>query len=168
MTLVMTSTPLAMHGAGHAFGSTAFVIQWHVFAMFAPSFVTGHIIKRIGVLPVIVIGVLMNFAAVIVNHQGVGLWQFTAALMALGIGWNFMFVGGTSLLTSAIERTEQAKVQGLNDFLVFGSVAVGALSGGVLYQTLGWEMLNLGVLPGLVIALGASLWLWQARASQTA
>ncbi|MDX1482863.1 MAG: MFS transporter [Alphaproteobacteria bacterium] len=166
MTLVMTSTPLAMHGSGHHFGSTAFVIQWHVFAMFAPAFVTGHLIKRVGVLPVIVAGAAMNFVGVAVNMTGEGLWQFTVALMALGVGWNFMFVGGTSLLTSVITRAEQAKVQGINDFLVFGSVAVGALSGGALYQALGWQALNLAVVPGLVVALLAALWLWLQRSVQ--
>jgi predicted MFS family arabinose efflux permease len=163
MTLVMTSTPLAMDGVGHGFGDTAFVIQWHVFAMFAPSFVTGHLIKRIGVLPVIVVGAGFILACVAVNQMGQGLWQFTTALMALGIGWNFMFVGGTSLLTGVIARPEQAKVQGFNDFLVFGSVALAALLGGIMHQNLGWEMLNYAILPGVAVSLIATAWLWAAH-----
>jgi predicted MFS family arabinose efflux permease len=163
MTLVMTSTPLAMDGMGHGFGDTAFVIQWHVFAMFAPAFVTGHLIKRIGVLPVIVAGAGLNLVCVVVNQMGHGLWQFTTALMALGIGWNFMFVGGTSLLTGVIDRSEQAKIQGFNDFLVFGSVALAALSGGVLHQNLGWEVLNYAVLPGLAVSILATVWLWSVQ-----
>jgi len=160
MTLVMTSTPLAMDSVGHAFVDTAFVIQWHVFAMFSPSFVTGHLIKRIGVLPVIATGAGFILACVAVNQMGQGLWQFTTALMALGIGWNFMFVGGTSLLTGIIARPEQAKVQGFNDFLVFGSVALAALLGGIMQQNLGWEMLNYAVVPVVSISLLATVWLW--------
>lgn len=162
MTLVMTSTPLAMQGTGHPFDSTAFVIQWHVFAMFAPAFVTGHLIKRIGVLAVIATGAFLNVLCVAVNLLGQDIWQYTAALMALGVGWNFMFIGGTSLLTGAITRSEQAKVQGVNDFLVFGSVAFAALSGGFLHQNLGWGMVNLALLPGISLSLIATLWLWFA------
>ncbi len=163
MTLVMTSTPLAMDGMGHGFGDTAFVIQWHVFAMFAPSFVTGHLIKRIGVLPVIVAGAGFILACLAVNQMGHGLWQFTTALVALGVGWNFMFVGGTSLLTEVTTRPEQAKVQGFNDFLVFGSVALAALSGGILHQNVGWVALNYAVVPGLAVSLVATLWLWSVH-----
>jgi predicted MFS family arabinose efflux permease len=162
MTLVMTSTPLAMQGTGHVFASTAFVIQWHVFAMFAPAFVTGHLIKRLGALPVIATGAGLNLLCVAVNLSGQALWHYTFALMALGVGWNFMFIGGTSLLTGSITRPEQAKIQGANDFLVFGSVALAALSGGVLNQTQGWSMVNLAVLPGIGAAMVATLWLWLA------
>lgn len=166
MTLVMTSTPLAMHGMGHEFGDAAFVIQWHVFAMFAPAFVTGHLINRIGVLPVIIAGAGFILLCVFINHLGYGLWQFTSALVALGLGWNFMFVGGTSLLAGVVLRTEQAKIQGCNDFLVFGSVAVAALLGGTLYNSAGWETLNYAVLPGVLFSLVATLWLWSARTAQ--
>ncbi|MDH3241414.1 MAG: MFS transporter [Alphaproteobacteria bacterium] len=167
MTLVMTSTPLAMQGIGHPFASTAFVIQWHVFAMFAPAFFTGHLIKRFGVLPVIATGAGLNLLCMAVNLSGQGLWHYTAALMALGVGWNFMFIGGTSLLTGVISRPEQAKVQGLNDFLIFGSVALAALSGGYLNQTLGWGVVNMALVPGITLALIATLWLWLAPKAQT-
>lgn len=167
MTLVMTSTPLSMQGFGHPFASTAFVIQWHVFAMFAPAFVTGSLIKRFGFLPVIATGACLNLICMGINLDGQGLWHYTAALMALGVGWNFMFVGGTSLLTSAITRPEHAKVQGLNDFLVFGSVALAALSGGFINQTLGWGVVNMALVPGVAVSLIATLWLWLAPKAQT-
>jgi predicted MFS family arabinose efflux permease len=159
MTLVMTATPLAVIGHNLQFSDAAFIIQWHVFAMFAPSFVTGSIIKRIGVVPVIAIGAVAILACIVTNLQGTGLVHFITALILLGVGWNFMFVGGTTLLTSVIAKPEQAKVQGLNDFLVFAFVAAAALSSGAVYQVLGWQVVNLGAIPGVVIALSAALWL---------
>ncbi|MFT5539095.1 MAG: MFS family permease [Alphaproteobacteria bacterium] len=159
MTLVMTSTPLAVVGHNLQFADAAFIIQWHVFAMFAPSFVTGTIIKRIGVVPVIAVGAVSLLACIVINLQGVGMVHFISALILLGIGWNFMFVGGTTLLTSVIAKPEQAKVQGLNDFLVFAFVAAATLSSGAVYQALGWQAVNLSAVPGVAIALMAALWL---------
>jgi MFS family permease len=159
MTLVMTATPLAVIGHNLQFSDAAFIIQWHVFAMFAPSFVTGSIIKRIGVVPVIAIGAVAILACIVTNLQGTGLVHFITALILLGVGWNFMFVGGTTLLTSVIAKPEQAKVQGLNDFLVFAFVAAAALSSGAVYQVLGWQAVNLGAIPGVALALAAALWL---------
>jgi predicted MFS family arabinose efflux permease len=159
MTVVMTATPLAVVGHNLQFGDAAFIIQWHVFAMFAPSFVTGSIIKRIGVLPVIAIGAVALLSCFVINFQGVGMVHFISALILLGIGWNFMFVGGTTLLTSVIDKPEQAKVQGLNDFLVFAFVAAASLSSGAVYQALGWQAVNLSAVPGVGIALVAALWL---------
>lgn len=163
MTLIMTATPLAMTQVGHGFGSTAFVIQWHVFAMFAPAFFTGHLIRRFGVLPVIAAGGVLILGCVLGNSSGQGLWEFTAALFALGIGWSFMFIGGTSLLNSVIDRPEHAKMQGLNDFLVFGSVAGAALSAGLIQHAFGWMAVNLAVVPGVGVALIATGWLWLQR-----
>lgn len=164
MTLVMTATPLAVMGHNLKFGDAAFIIQWHVFAMFAPSFFTGSIIKRFGAIAVIGLGAVLILACVAINLQGTGKLHFVAALMALGLGWNFMFIGGTALLTSVTAKPEQAKVQGLNDFLVFGFVALASLSSGATYQALGWEMVNLGALPGVGLALLAALWLaWVRR-----
>jgi MFS family permease len=159
MTLVMTATPLAVVGHNHGFDDAAFVIQWHVFAMFAPSFVTGHLIKRFGVHAVIATGALMILTCIAVNLTGTGMVQFTVALMALGIGWNFMFTGGTSLLTGLTERSEQAKVQGLNDLLMFGFVAMAALSAGKLNQAFGWDAVNLAAVPGVLAALATLTWL---------
>ncbi len=159
MTLVMTATPLSVLGHGFLFKDAAFVIQWHVLAMFAPSFVTGSIVKRIGVVPVIALGALFILICVAINLQGTGMAHYVAALVALGLGWNFMFVGGTALLTSVIAKPEQAKVQGLNDFLVFSFVALASLSSGAIFQSLGWDAVNLGAVPGVALALAAALWL---------
>ena len=167
MTLVMTATPLAVVGHSLQFRDAAIIIQWHVLAMFAPSFFTGTIIKRIGVLPVIVCGALFILACVVINLQGTGVMHFTAALVALGLGWNFMFVGGTTLLTSVITRPEQAKMQGLNDFLVFSFVALASLSSGAAYQSFGWQAVNLGAVPGVTMALAAAIWLALSRPART-
>lgn len=165
MTLVMTATPLAVVGHRLQFADAAFIIQWHVFAMFAPSFFTGHIIKRLGAVAVIALGALAIVLCVAVNLRGTTLAHFVVALVALGVGWNFMFIGGTALLTSVIAKPEQAKVQGLNDFLVFGFVALASLSSGAAYLSLGWQAVNLGALPGIGLALVAALWLaFAARA----
>jgi predicted MFS family arabinose efflux permease len=163
MTLVMTATPLAVIGHNMKFGDAAFIIQWHVFAMFAPSFFTGSLIKRFGAVAVISLGAVLILACVAINLQGTGKLDFVAALVALGLGWNFMFIGGTALLTSVMAKPEQAKVQGLNDFLVFGFVALASLSSGATYQSLGWQPVNLGALPGVGLALLAALWLAWAR-----
>ena len=167
MTLVMTATPLAVVGHSLQFRDAAIIIQWHVLAMFAPSFFTGSIIKRVGVLPVIACGALFILACVVINFQGTGILHFTAALVALGLGWNFMFVGGTALLTSVITRPEQAKMQGLNDFLVFSFVALASLSSGAVYQSLGWQAVNLGAVPAVTVALAAAIWLALARPPRT-
>lgn len=166
MTLVMTATPLAVIGHHFHLADAAFVIQWHVFAMFAPSFFTGSIIKRFGTVPVIATGALSILMCVVVNLEGAAILNFTMALVLLGVGWNFMFVGGTTLLTSVVERPEQAKTQGLNDFLVFGSVALASLSSGALHQELGWHAVNMGAIPGVTIALAATLWLGARRTVQ--
>ena len=168
MSLVMTATPLAVVGYAHSFSDAAFIIQWHVLAMFAPSFVTGSLIKRFGALRIIASGAVLMLLCVIINLQGTGLLYFTVALVALGVGWNFMFVGGTSLLTTTATRSEQAKVQGLNEFLMFGAVALASLSSGALHQSLGWAAVNLGAVPVVAVALAAALWLWLGRAPKAA
>lgn len=163
MTLVMTATPLAVIGHSLQFGDAAMIIQWHVLAMFAPSFFTGSIIKRVGAAPVIGTGALLILACVAINMEGATILHFTAALVALGLGWNFMFIGSTALLTSVTSKPEQAKVQGFNDFLVFSFVAVASLSSGAVYQSIGWQVVNLGVLPGVSLALLAAIWLMMRR-----
>jgi MFS family permease len=159
MILVMTATPLAMDGHGHSFGSTAFVIQWHVFAMFAPSLVTGQLISRYGVLNVMLWGGALTAACVGINLLGHSVAHYWLALFLLGIGWNFLFVGATTLLTQAHRPEETAKTQGLNDLLVFSTVSVAALSAGMLQHHLGWEMVNLGVVPFIAVILVAIVWL---------
>ena len=159
MNLLMTSTPLAMAGCGFAFSDTAWVIQWHVLAMFAPSFVTGHVIRRLGAVNVVLAGGVMLLGCAVTNLLGVEMLNFWTALVLLGLGWNFMFIGSTTLLTECYRPAEKARAQGLNDLLVFGTVALTATSSGALHQTLGWSSLNAGVIPVIGLAVAAALWL---------
>ena len=164
MNLVMTSTPLAMHAHDATLGDTAFVIQWHVVAMFAPSFVTGHLIARLGIVPVLGTGVAFGFACVATNLAGETLGHFSVALVLLGIGWNFLYVGGTTLLTDTYAPAEKARAQALNDFVVFSTVTLTALSAGGIHYVFGWRAVNLGVTPMLLVAGLAVGWLALGRA----
>ena len=164
MNLIMVSTPLAMIACAHPFETAAFVIQWHVVGMYAPSFVTGHIIERIGVLRVITIGAFLIFGCVVVNLTGVEFLQFWSGLVLLGVGWNFMYVGATSLLTETYRPEEQARVQAFNEFMVFGTTAVTALASGAIFSTFGWQAVNLGVVVPVVFAAAAVFWLARQRA----
>jgi MFS family permease len=168
MALVMTATPLAMHEHHYAFGDTAFVIEWHVLGMFAPSFFTGHLIRRFGVLQVMLMGALLNAACVLVNLSGVSLHHYWLALTLLGIGWNFLFIGATTLLTETYAPAEKAKTQAFNDFLVFSTVTVAVLSAGTLQHHLGWRAVNLGVVPLIAITLAAIAWLARMRRNEPA
>lgn len=159
MNLVMTATPLAMEGCGFGFGHTAQIIQWHVVAMFLPSFFTGRLIERFGVLNVMAGGALMLLASLAVNLHGVTYAHFLVALVLLGVGWNFLFIGGTTLLTEAYRPAEKAKTQGVNDLIVSTTVTCTALSSGYLNFRLGWDAINLAALPAVAVALSAVLWL---------
>ena len=159
MSLVMTATPLAMAASDHGFADTAFVIQWHVLGMTVPSFFTGHLIRRFGVLTVIKTGALLNLGTVVVGVSGVDVKEFFLALVLLGVGWNFMFVGGTTLLTETYAPAERNKAQALNDFLVFGLVSVGSLASGAIQNLLGWDAINVTVIAPMLIAFLAALWL---------
>lgn len=159
MMLVMTATPLAMEACGFAFGDSAFVIQWHALGMFAPSFFTGTLIARFGVLNVMLAGAALIAGCVAVDLSGVTLMQFWAGLFLVGLGWNFLYVGATTLLTESYRPEERAKAQGFNDSLVFGMVAVASFSSGWLHSQFGWEAVNLaGVLPVAAVILGI-VWL---------
>lgn len=159
MNLVMSSTPLAMRVHDYSLGSTALVIQWHVFAMFAPSFVTGHLIRRIGIAPVLTAGALLGFACVAINLHGQTLAHFVGALIVLGISWNFLFVGGTTLLGDAHTADEKTRAQAANDLIVFTTVTLTALSAGALHHLFGWRVVNLVSLPMYATALLATVWL---------
>jgi MFS family permease len=159
MNLVMTSTPLAMLDHGFGFGETASVIQWHVLAMFTPSIFTGQLIERFGALRIIMTGALMQLGCVLVNLQGQAEWNFIAALMLLGLGWNFLFLGGTTLLTTSYSGAEKAVAQGLNDFLVFGMVTMTALGSGALHHAFGWNAINMVMVPFISVAFCLSFWL---------
>ncbi|MGZ5111902.1 MAG: MFS transporter [Usitatibacter sp.] len=159
MNLLMTATPLAMGFCGHSYGSAASVISAHVVAMFAPSFFTGSLIKRFGVIKVMDTGLLVLFACVSVALSGQLVAHFWWALVLLGIGWNFTYIGGTTLLTEAYRPAERAKAQGANEIVVFTVQAVSAFSSGVLVNTAGWVTLNYVALP-LIAAAGLALaWL---------
>lgn len=168
MNLVMTSTPLAMAGCGHSFSDTAFVIEWHVLAMFLPSFFTGNLITRFGVLRIMGIGVLMLFASVAASLNGDTVAHFVAALALLGLGWNFLFIGGTTLVTESYTPSEKAKTQGLNDLMIFGTVALTAGISGVVHEIAGWQILNLLVLPFLALVLLLIIWFGRVRQSEGA
>jgi MFS family permease len=159
MTLLMTATPLAMGFCGYPYAAAAGVISAHVIAMFAPSFFTGSLIQRFGVLNVIVAGVVLELACVAVAVSGQQVANFWWALALLGLGWNFMYVGGTTLLTESYRPAEKARAQGVNEFIVFGVQAVGSLSSGVLVNTTGWTTLNYFAIPLLGLAGTAALWL---------
>jgi MFS family permease len=163
MNFVMTSTPLAMAACGHPFDATASVIKWHVFAMFAPSFFTGHIIKRFGTPQVMMVGAAIMAVCLAINLSGVSYLHFWAALALLGLGWNFLFVGATTLLTTTYRPAEKAKVQALNDLLIFGIVATTAFSAGLAHYTVGWQAINLGAGPFLLVAVLATVWLAARR-----
>ncbi|MGH6914128.1 MAG: MFS transporter, partial [Geminicoccales bacterium] len=159
MMLVMTATPLAMEACGFGFADSAFVIQWHALGMFAPSFFTGALVARAGVLNVMLVGAGLIAGCILIDLSGVGLLQFWGGLLLVGLGWNFLYVGATSLLTESYRPEERAKAQGLNDSVLFGLVAVTTFSSGWLHSQFGWEAVNLaGVLPVAAVILGI-LWL---------
>lgn len=158
MNLVMTSTPLEMMACGFAVTASATVIQAHAVAMFAPGFVTGRLIARWGTRPIIAIGVLLNAVCVAVAVSGAAFLHFTMALVLLGIGWNFMFVGATTMLGEAHRPEERVRAQTANDFIVFGTVACTAMLSGAVHAGAGWNVLNLALLPGLAFALALTLW----------
>jgi MFS family permease len=153
MIMVMTATPLAMLGCGLPGSSVTPVIQWHVAGMFAPSFFTGALIKRYGAPRIMQIGFVLLLGHVTVALLGIEFLHFLSALILLGAGWNFAFIGGTALLTQAYRPAEQLKVQAVNEFAIFGLVALATLSAGWLYDRFGWITLNLAVVPLLAVAL---------------
>ena len=166
MNLVMTSSPLAVVGCGFHTDDASDIVTAHVLAMFAPSFVTGHIIARIGVERVIALGLIILAGAGAVAMSGVELSNFFIALVLLGIGWNFGFIGATTMLTNAQRPEERGRLQGLNDLVVFGGVTMASFSSGGLMNCSGgtvqegWQAVNLAMLPFLVLAGGALIWLW--------
>lgn len=159
MSFVMTATPLAMDQRAFLFDDTSLVIQWHVLAMFAPSFFTGNLIVRFGVMRIMTIGALFGLICIAINLSGTGFYHFVAALIFLGLGWNFLFIGATALLTETYEPEEKNKAQSINDFIVFTTVAIASLTAGVLQNAFGWHVVNLGALPLLVVVLLSIGWL---------
>jgi len=142
MVFVMTATPLAMAAERYSFTQTAAVIQWHILGMFGPALVTGWLIKRFGVLPIVQVGALLTLGCMGLNLTGTSFWHFAIALLLLGIGWNFMYVGSTTLLTETHTPTEKGKVQAAHDFMVFSFVALATLLSGRVFYRFDWTMLN--------------------------
>jgi MFS family permease len=159
MNLLMTATPLAMTACQLPFRDAAFVIQWHVIAMFAPSFVTGALIKRFGIINIMLTGVALSLGCVGLALSGLTVAHFWGALVLLGVGWNFMFIGGTTLLTECHAPSERAKVQGANDLAIFITMAASSLSSGLLFTLQGWALMNKLAVPILLLAGAAMVWL---------
>ena len=155
MILVMTATPLSVVGCGYAFADSAFIIQWHVVGMFAPGFFTGSLIRRFGVVRVMAAGAVAYISAALFGLTGLDLYlNFWPSLVLLGVGWNFLFVGGTNLLTECYRPEERARVQGFNDLVVFASVAVASLGAGGIYAMIGWDWVVMALIPPALIVLG--------------
>jgi len=143
MNLLMSATPLAMHRHSFSFADSAWVIQWHVLGMFLPSFFTGKLIQRFGAIKLIQLGSVLILGCILVNFDGQSLWHFWSALVLLGVGWNFMFISGTHIVTSAYEAHEKSKSQAANEFILFSMVTLSALSSGWLEASIGWTNMNL-------------------------
>jgi len=170
MTLTMSATPLVMLACGFSFNDSATVIQAHIVGMFLPSFFTGHLIQRFGAVPIIAIGGLTELGCALVNLAGVNFGNFVLANVLVGIGWNFAFVGGSSLLTTTYTPSERAKVQASHDFTVYTATATAAAVSGVLAAKAGWVVINLAAVPLMFGVSGAALWLMtqQRRVSAAA
>ena len=159
MNLLMAATPIAMQQCGLPFSDAALVLEWHVIGMFAPGFFTGHLIKRFGALPIMGVGVALNLACIAIALSGVDLHQFLGALFLLGVGWNFLFTGSTTLSLSTYRPEERDKAQGALNFFVMATLALSSLASGVLVTTQGWTLLNYGSLVPVALTGGAILWL---------
>jgi MFS family permease len=155
MNFLMTSTPIAMQVCGHPYGSAAFVISSHVVAMFAPSFFTGRLIRRFGVLPTMFTGALLNLVCIGVALAGIAVANFWWSMVLLGVGWNFLYIGGTTLLTETYRPEERAKAQGANDQAIFIMMAISSFTSGMTVTTAGWERVNLMALPLIALVAAA-------------
>ncbi|MBX9775028.1 MAG: MFS transporter [Xanthobacteraceae bacterium] len=160
MNMVMTSAPLAMVDCNHSVSEAALGIQWHILGMFVPSLFTGSLILRFGVERIVGLGLVLIMASAVISISGISLWHFWIGLTLLGVGWNFAFVGATTMVTQCHRPEERNKVQSFNDFLVFGSMAIGSFSSGTVLVIFGWAAVNNIVFP--VILAAAALLIWQA------
>ena len=166
MNLLMAATPIAMQQCSHPFAATALVLEWHVLGMFVPSFFTGKLIKRFGVLPIMTIGLLLNIACVLFALSGVDLMHFLGALLVLGVGWNFLYIGGTTLATESWRPEEKTRAQAAIDFCVYSVMTLTSFSSGALVTTGGWTAMNIGTLLPLALLAAALLWLARLRRAQ--
>ncbi|MBC7780077.1 MAG: MFS transporter [Proteobacteria bacterium] len=165
MNLLMVATPLAMHHHDYEFGSMAFVLEWHLIGMFAPSFFTGHLITRFGLLPVMVAGAMLNLVCIGIALSGDSVTHFWSALLILGVGWNFLFTGGSALLTETYLPAEREKTQSMHDFITFATMAVTSLVSGAMlsHEGWGWHAINYGSLPFIAAVLIAIAWIAPMR-----
>ena len=163
MNLLMAATPLAMAQHDHPFGHAALVLQWHVVGMYVPSFFTGSLIQRWGVMPVLVIGLILNLVCVAVALSGVDLMHFGVALFVLGVGWNFLFIGGTALATQCYRPSERTSAQARVDLWVYSTMTIASFGSGALVTTGGWTFMNLGTLLPLTVLASALFWAWRVR-----
>ena len=160
MNFLMTSTPIAMGVCGHPYGDAAFVISSHVVAMFAPSFFTGGLIRRFGTIPVMLAGAALNVVCIGVALSGVSVANFWWSLVLLGVGWNFLYIGATTLLTETYRPEERAKAQGANETAIFAMMALSSLSSGMIVTNAGWEMVNYAAMPLIAVVILALLLLF--------
>ena len=159
MNLMMTSAPLAMVGCGHSVTDAALGIQWHVLAMYAPSFVTGSLIARFGLQRITALGLGLIVLAALDGITGISVLHFWSALVLLGLGWNFSFIGATTMVTQCHRPQERNKVQAFNDFLIFGAMAVSSFSSGQLLEYFGWQAVNAVIFPAVFVAGAMLAWL---------
>lgn len=158
MSFLMCATPLSMQHHAHQFNDISFVIQWHVLGMFAPSFFTGYLIKKFGIIRILFAGAALNLLCIMINLSGQSVAHYWAALFILGVGWNFLFIGGTTLLTETYTVAEKAKAQALNDFLIFTVASFTAFMAGIFHHRFGWKAINLGCVPWIIVILIALAW----------
>ena len=166
----MAATPIAMQQCqpAHPFSAVAWVLEWHVLGMYVPSFFTGPLIRRVGVLPVLAAGVVLNAACIAFALHGVDLMHFTGALLVLGIGWNFLYIGGTALYTESYPASHRVRAQALMDRWVLGTMTVTSFSSGALVTTGGWQAMNFGALLPLAVLAMMLWWLRSRRAGAAA
>ncbi|CAN7251694.1 MFS transporter [Neorhizobium sp. LjRoot104] len=166
MTFMMTGAPLAMViGCGFPSEMATLGIQWHVLAMFAPSFFTGMLISRFGVEKIVAAGLLILMGCAVIAHMGIELWNFWGALVLLGVGWNFAFIGSTAIVASSYRPHEADKVQGFHDIILFTTVALSSFSSGKVFTAYGWSFMNLIIWPVTIVCLGLVLALMFKRSS---
>jgi MFS family permease len=158
MSFIMTATPLAMVGCGHSIGEAALGLQWHILAMFGPSFFTGRLIARFGREKVMAVGLALIASSAAINLAGLSLAHFWLSLVALGLGWNFAFIGATTMVADCCRPEDQPRAQGANDFLMFGAVAIASFSSGQLLDAGGWTTVNWIVFPPILAVLGLLAW----------
>ena len=167
MNLMMTSAPLAMIDCGHSVSNATLGIQWHVLAMYAPSFFTGSLILRFGVARVTAAGLIILGLSAVVGLSGITVAHFWTALVLLGVGWNLSFVGATTMVCECHRPEERNKVQAFNDFLIFGSMAIGSFLSGSMLAHYGWYLVNIVMFPVVAVAGAMLLWLMARERAQT-